>query len=194
MGETNYEVNRSSRRQISTIPSFTRIFNEWGYAGSRYQGINGSFSLKNVAPYQEHAPLLGKLPSLVVTGSEISPLGVGESVPVIAGCGALLITESPDRQLEETENRLRRLQPMLNRAREKIGQRKILDARRTPYPLVERAFECPRAGARGLARSAYSRYPDVRRFSRPGCLPHHPRCNKAHLGKNRSKQLNPKLG
>ena len=69
------------------IPSFPKTPDEWGYAGSRYQGPNRAFSLQGASSYEEHIQQSGEMPFLTETGFRTPPGDLQEGIRFIAHRG-----------------------------------------------------------------------------------------------------------
>ena len=69
------------------IPSFPKTTNEWGYAGSRYQGPNRPFSLQGASSYEEHVQQSSDLPFPIETGYRILPDDLQEAISFVTHRG-----------------------------------------------------------------------------------------------------------
>ena len=65
------EPHISKRSTPLTIPSFPKTPNEWGFAGTRYQGPNRASSFQGASSYEEHIEQSAEMPFPMETGFHI---------------------------------------------------------------------------------------------------------------------------
>ena len=124
-----------------TIPSFPKTPNEWGYAGTRYQGPNRAFSLQGASSYEEHIEQSAELPFPMETGFHILPEDVQEAISFITHRGSAGIRAFWLRQLAQIQHRARELMPVLHQLRATVEPSKEASRAWIHVPLLKELLE-----------------------------------------------------
>ena len=154
-----------------TIPSFPKTPNEWGYAGTRYQGPNRAFSLQNASSYEEHIEQSAELPFPMDTGYHILPEDVQEAISFITHRGSAGIRAFWLKQLARIQQRARELMPFLHQLRAAVEPSKEGSRARIHVPLLKELLEENGMGGSEWCDQFVSGFPILGELGEPGVYP-----------------------
>ena len=77
--EEHARADRCPDNQLPTAPSFPKVANELGCAGTRFQGPARAFNVQEATTYSEHLEQSSQLPFPLDGGEEILPQDVKDA-------------------------------------------------------------------------------------------------------------------